>query len=42
MEVKSLEQYLKKRLNEAEIAEIEMQVELEMEFLQTLQKEKKG
>lgn len=39
MKAKSFQQYLEKRLDKAEIAEIEKLAELEMEFLKSLQED---
>ncbi len=39
MKAKSFQQYLEKRLNQSEIAEIEKLAELEMEFLRSLQED---
>lgn len=39
MKAKSFQDYLEKRLNKAEIAEIEQQAKLEMEFLKSMQED---
>jgi transcriptional regulator with XRE-family HTH domain len=39
MKAKSFQQYLEKRLNKAEIAEIEIQAKLEADYLKSLQED---